>query len=73
MTKRFCTTCSTLMFGNSSGTDIVVSIRAGAVDQTDIIDPIITFLLDRKISPTSFDHDLAQASAMPQGETRKKD
>ena len=73
MTKRFCTTCSTLMFGNSSGTDIVVSIRAGAVDQTDIINPIMNFLLDSKISSTSFDHDLLQASAMPQGEPWKKD
>lgn len=41
MTKRFCPHCGTLMFGNSSGRTNVVSIRAGTVDQTDIIKPVM--------------------------------
>ena len=73
MTKRFCTNCGTLMFGNSSGRTYVVSIRAGTVDQTDIINPVKNVFVDSKISSTPMNNDLPKASGMPHGEPWKKD
>ena len=73
MTKRFCKTCGTLMFGNSSGRTNVVSIRAGTVDQTDIINPVMNVFVDSKISSTPINDGLPQASEMPQGEPWKND
>ena len=73
MTKRFCPNCGTLMFGNSSGRTNVVSIRAGTVDQTDIIKPVINVFVDSKVTSTPMHDDLPQASEMPHGEPWKKD
>ena len=73
MTKRFCPHCGTLMFGNSSGRTNVVSIRAGTVDQTDIIKPVMNVFVDSKVSSTPMHDDLPQASEMPHGEPWKKD
>ena len=73
MTKRFCPNCGTLMFGNSSGRTNVVSIRAGTVDQTDIIQPVMNVFVDSKVTSTPVHDDLPQASEMPQGEPWKKD
>ena len=73
MTKRFCPNCGTLMFGNSSGRTNVVSIRAGTVDQTDIIKPVMNVFVDSKVTSTPMHDDLPQASEMPHGEPWKKD
>lgn len=73
MTKRFCPHCGTLMFGNSSGRTNVVSIRAGTVDQTDIIKPVMNVFVDSKVTSTPMHDDLPQASEMPHGEPWKKD
>ncbi|GIR45239.1 MAG: hypothetical protein CM15mP54_20930 [Paracoccaceae bacterium] len=45
------------MFGNSSGRTNVVSIRAGTVDQTDIINPMMNVFVDSKISSTPMNND----------------
>jgi len=73
MTKRFCINCGTLVFGNSSGRTNVVSIRAGTVDQTDIINPMMNVFVDSKISSTPMNDDLPKVSEMPQGAPWKKD
>ena len=73
MTKRFCPHCGTLMFGNSSGRTNVVSIRAGTIDQTDIIKPVMNVFVDSKVTSTPMHDDLSQASEMPHGEPWKKD
>lgn len=73
MTKRFCPHCGTLMFGNSSGRTNVVSIRAGTVDQTDIIKPVMNVFVDSKVTSTPMHDDLPQASEMPHREPWKKD
>ena len=73
MTKRFCPHCGTLMFGNSSGRTNVVSIRAGTIDQTDIIKPVMNVFVDSKVTSTPMHDDLPQASEMPHGEPWKKD
>ena len=51
----------------------MVSIRAGTVDQTDIINPVMNVFVDSKISSTPINNYLPQASEMPQGEPWKKD
>ena len=73
MTKRFCPHCGTLMFGNSSGRTNVVSIRAGTVNQTAIIKPVMNVFVDSKVTSTPMHDDLPQASEMPHGEPWKKD
>ena len=65
MTKRFCSNCGSLLFGNNSAKNNVVSIRAGTVDQLDLIKPVVNVFMDSKISSTSIDKNLKQASRMP--------
>ena len=73
MTKRFCPHCGTLMFGNSSGRTNVVSIRAGTIDQTDIIKPVMNVFVDSKVTSTPMHDDLPQDREMTHGEPWKKD
>ena len=42
----------------------MVSIRAGSVDQTDIINPVMNVFVDSKISSTPMNNDLPKASEM---------
>tara|TARA_B110000977_G_scaffold25065_1_gene30729 strand:+ start:113 stop:520 length:408 start_codon:yes stop_codon:yes gene_type:complete len=65
MTKRFCPNCGSLLFGNNSAKSNVVSIRAGTVDQLDLIKPVVNVFMDSKVSSTSIDKNLKQASRMP--------
>ena len=65
MTKRFCPNCGSLLFGNNSAKNNVVSIRAGTVDQLDLINPVVNVFMDSKVSSTSIDKNLKQASRMP--------
>ena len=65
MTKRFCSNCGSLLFGNNSAKSNVVSIRAGTVDQLDLIKPVVNVFMDSKVSSTSIDKNLKQASRMP--------
>ena len=65
MTKRFCPNCGSLLFGNNSAKNNVVSIRAGTVDQLDLIKPVVNVFMDSKVSSTSIDKNLKQASRMP--------
>jgi len=52
MTKRFCPNCGTLLFGNSSGRQNSVSIRAGTIDQFDLIKPQMNVFVAKKIEST---------------------
>ena len=65
MTKRFCPNCGSLLFGCNSAKNNVVSIRAGTVDQLDLIKPVVNVFMDSKVSSTSIDKNLKQASRMP--------
>ena len=65
MTKRFCPNCGSLLFGNNSAKSNVVSIRAGTVDQLDLIKPVVNVFMDSKVSSTSIDKNLKQTSRMP--------
>ena len=65
MTNQFCPNCGSLLFGNNSAKSNVVSIRAGTVDQLDLIKPVVNVFMDSKVSSTSIDKNLKQASRMP--------
>ena len=65
MTKLFCNNCGSLLFGKNSAKINVLSIRAGTVDQVDLIKPAVNIFMDSKIPSTSIDKNLKQASKMP--------
>ena len=65
MTKRFCPNCGSLMFGKNSAKINIISIRAGTVDQKDLIKPSINVFMHSKIPSTSIDKNLKQATRMP--------
>ena len=72
MTKRFCPKCGTLLFGNSSGRQNSVSIRAGTIDQFDLIEPQMNVFVAKKIKSTPIDDSLPCSDAMPSGQPWKK-
>ena len=65
MTKLFCPKCGSLLFGKNSAKPNVMSIRAGTVEQVDIIKPIINVFMSKKIPSTPIDENLKQAPRMP--------
>ena len=65
MTKRFCANCGSLLFGNNSAKINVVSIRAGTVDQLDLIKPAMNIFMDSKVPSTSIDEKLKRVCRMP--------
>lgn len=65
MTKRFCTKCGSLLFGNNSAKINVLSIRAGTVNQLDLIKPALNVFMESKIQSTSIDENLKQVPRMP--------
>lgn len=65
MTKRFCPECGSLLFGRNSNKKNVMSIRAGTVDQVEIIKPFINVFMDSRVPSTSIDSKLKQAQRMP--------
>jgi len=72
MTKRFCPNCGTLLFGNSSGRQNSVSIRAGTIDQFDLIEPQMNVFVAKKIKSTPINDSLPCSDAMPSGQPWKK-
>ena len=51
MTKLFCPNCGSLMFGKNSAKVNVISIRAGTVDEKDLIKPMINVFMDSRSFP----------------------
>ena len=65
MTKLFCPNCGSLLFGKNSAKPNVMSIRAGTVEQVEIIKPMINVFMSSKIPSTPIDETLKQAPGMP--------
>ena len=65
MIKKFCSNCGSLPFGKNSAKINVLSIRAGTVDQLDLIKPAVNVFMDSKVPSTSIDKNLKQASRIP--------
>ena len=72
MTKRFCPNCGTLLFGNSSGRQNSVSIRAGTIDQFDLIKPQMNVFVAKKIESTTINDSLPRSEGMPKDRAWKK-
>ena len=72
MTKRFCPNCGTLLFGNSSGRQNSVSIRAGTIDQFDLIKPQMNVFVAKKIESTPINDSLPRSEGMPSARAWKK-
>ena len=65
MTRQFCTKCGTQFFRSSSGRHNVVSVRAGTVDDLNIIKPIMNVFTDSMVPSTQLDQNLPSAAKMP--------
>ena len=65
MTRQFCTKCGTQLFGNNSSRHNVVSVRAGTVDDLNIIKPIMNVFTDSMVPSTQLDQNLPSATKMP--------
>ena len=66
MTKHFCPTCGSLVYGTSSGRPNVLSIRAGSIDEGEVVKPDANLFLKSKISATPLDVDLKGWPGMPE-------
>ena len=65
MEKLFCPDCGSQMFGRNSNRPNVMTIRAGVVDQTDLVKPSVNVFLDSKIASTPIDPALKGFPRMP--------
>ncbi len=65
MEKHFCPDCGSQLFGKNSNRPNMVSLRAGVVDQTDLIKPAVNVYMSSKIPSTPIDPDLKGFEKMP--------
>ncbi len=65
MEKHFCPDCGSQLFGRNSNRPDMITIRAGGVDQTDLVKPAINVFLSSKIPSTPIDPDLKGFDRMP--------
>ena len=65
MTKYFCPKCGSQVFGKNTGRPGIITIRAGTVNEKDIIKPIRNLFLKSKIPSTPTDNNLEACDGMP--------
>ena len=65
MTKYFCPNCGSQVFGKNSGRPGIITIRAGTVNEKDIIKPIRNLFLKSKVPSTPIDSNLEACEGMP--------
>ena len=65
MEKHFCPDCGSQLFGRNSNRPNMVSMRAGVVEQTDLVKPSVNVFLDSKIPSTPIDPELKGFPRMP--------
>ena len=65
MTKYFCPKCGSQVFGKNSGRTGIITIRAGTVNEKDIIKPIRNLFLKSKVPSTPIDSNLEACEGMP--------
>ena len=63
--KHFCSDCGSQLLGKNSGRAGVVSIRAGGLNENDLVKPAVNVYLNSKIDPTPVDPDLEGFDKMP--------
>ena len=62
MTKYFCPKCGSQVFGKNSGRPGIITIRAGTVNEKDIIKPIRNLFLKSKVPSTPINSNLEAVS-----------
>lgn len=65
MEKLFCPDCGSQMFGRNSKRPNTISIRAGVLDQKELVKPGVNVYLDSRIPSTPIDPDLKGFPKMP--------
>ncbi len=65
MEKHFCPDCGSQLFGKNSNRPNTVSVRAGVVDQTELVKPTVNVYLSSMIESTPIDPDLKGFPKMP--------
>jgi hypothetical protein len=65
MEKLFCPDCGSQMFGRNSNRPNVLAIRAGVLDQKDLVKPGVNVFLGSKIPSTPVDPELKGFERMP--------
>ncbi len=65
MEKHFCPDCGSQLFGRNSNRPNMMSVRAGVVDQTELVKPTVNVYLSSKIASTPIDPDLKGFAKMP--------
>ena len=65
MTKYFCPKCGSQVFGKNSGRPGIITIRAGTVNEKDIIKPIRNLFLKSKVPSTPINSNLEECEGMP--------
>ena len=65
MTKYFCPKCGSQVFGKNSGRLGIITIRAGTVNEKDIIKPIRNLFLKSKVPSTPINSNLEACEGMP--------
>ena len=65
MTKFFCPNCGSQVFGKNSGRPGIITIRAGSINETELIKPIRNLFLKKKVPSTPLDDNLEACDGMP--------
>lgn len=65
MTKSFCGTCGSPMFNENSVREGVLGLRAGTIDQKDVLLPTMNIFCDSAIPSTAMDETLEKHPGMP--------
>ncbi len=66
MEKHFCPDCGSQLFGKNSNRPNTVSLRAGVIDQTDLVKPAVNVYLSSRIASTPIDPDIKGFAKMPE-------
>jgi len=65
LTKMFCGKCGSQVAGKNTGRSGVLGLRAGCLDQKDLVQPGANIYCDSAINSTAMDSELKQFSGMP--------
>ena len=64
MTRHFCATCGTQIYGQSSGAPAIVVIRVGSLEDPAKVTPGMVIYTDSSLDWDSMDHDLKSLPGM---------
>ena len=65
MEKNFCPDCGSQLFGRNTGRPGMISLRAGVIDQTELVKPTVNVFLSSKIESTPLDPEAKGFEKMP--------